>query len=168
MAAFKDEYSPQLVAALGHELQIAWAQFPLDRWQQTASDGLDELELLQRVDHLARALSACLPTRFDEAAAILLRLLDHDEFDGWMMLPVGYYVADAGINEPDIALPLLAALTPRFSSEGPIRPFIERHPDTTYRYLHEWTQDPDEHVRRLVSEGTRPRLPWAPQLRLLP
>ena len=165
MAAFKDEYSPQLVAALGHELQIAWAQFPMDRWQQTATDGLDELELLQRVDHLARALGACLPTRFDEAAAILFRLLDHDEFDGWMMLPVGYYVADAGIDEPDIALPLLAALTPRFSSEGPIRPFIERHPVTTYRYLRRWTQDPDEHVRRLVSEGTRPRLPWAPQLR---
>jgi 3-methyladenine DNA glycosylase AlkC len=84
-----------------------------------------------------------------------------------MMLPCGYYVADAGIDEPDDALPLLAALSPRFSSDGPIRPFIERRPVVTYRYLHEWVQHPDEHVRRLVSEGSRPRLPWAPQLKEL-
>ena len=74
-------------------------------------------------------------------------------------------MADYGLEDPDTALPLLAALSPRFSSEGPIRPFIEQHPTLTYRYLHEWVRHPDEHVRRLVSEGTRPRLPWAPQLR---
>lgn len=84
-----------------------------------------------------------------------------------MMLPCGYFVAKAGIDEPESALPVLAALTPRFSSEGPIRPFIEAHPEVTFRYLHEWVHHPDEHVRRLVSEGTRPRLPWAPQLKRL-
>jgi 3-methyladenine DNA glycosylase AlkC len=84
-----------------------------------------------------------------------------------MMLPCGNFVARSGIGMPHIALPLLAGLTPRWSSEGPLRPFIERHPSVTYEYLHRWTADPDEHVRRLVSEGTRPRLPWARQLRTL-
>lgn len=75
------------------------------------------------------------------------------------------YVARAGIDRPDVALPLLAGLTPRWSSERPIRPFIERHPALAYEHLRCWVSDPDEHVRRLVTEGTRRRLPGAPRLR---
>jgi hypothetical protein len=75
-----------------------------------------------------------------------------------MTLPCGSYVARAGIDRPEVALPLLAGLTPRWSSESPILPFIERHPDVTYAHLRRWVSDPDEHVGRLVSEGTRPRL----------
>ena len=56
-------------------------------------------------------------------------------------------------------------LTQRFTAEFSIRPFIEQHPDATLARLRKWTADPSEHVRRLVSEGTRPRLPWAPRLR---
>ena len=164
MPAFKDEFSPQLIDALGRELVAAWDEFPVQTWTRLANEGLEELELLERVNHLAVTLRACLPDAFETAAPIIERLPDRDTFDGWMMLPVGYFVADAGIEHPHTALPLLAALTPRFSSEGPIRPFIERHPEPTYVYLERWTRDPDEHVRRLVSEGTRPRLPWAPQL----
>ena len=75
------------------------------------------------------------------------------------------FVARAGLDHPDLALPLLAGLTPRWSSEWPLRPFLETHPEVTYGYLERWVTDPDEHVRRLVSEGTRPRLPWASRLR---
>ena len=46
--------------------------------------------------------------------------------------------------------------------------FLEKHPEATLARLREWTRDPSPHVRRLVSEGTRPRLPWAPRLRALP
>ena len=56
-------------------------------------------------------------------------------------------------------------LTQRFTAEFSIRPFIERHPEATLARLAQWTQDPSPHVRRLVSEGTRPRLPWASRLR---
>jgi len=59
------------------------------------------------------------------------------------------------------------ALTQRFTAEFSIRPFIQRDQARTLARLREWTSDPSEHVRRLVSEGTRPRLPWAPRLRAL-
>jgi len=167
MAAFKDEFSPTTVADLGAEIAAAWPQFPIERWQQTAGVGLEPLELYERVAHIAEALAKCLPDDFHEAATILHRSLDSPKLTGWIALPCGQFVANVGIDEPTTALPLLAALTPRFSSEAPIRPFIERHTELTFRYLNEWTTDPDEHVRRLVSEGTRPRLPWAPQLRFL-
>ena len=57
------------------------------------------------------------------------------------------------------------ALTQRFTAEFSIRPFLQAHPEATLARLRQWAFDPSPHVRRLVSEGTRPRLPWAPRLR---
>jgi 3-methyladenine DNA glycosylase AlkC len=165
VADVKDEFSPGLVAALATELHRAWPDFPVRRFAREARTGLDPLALMQRVRHIAAALAEALPTDFVAAAAVLERALDSPSLTGWMTLPCGVYVAEYGADLPDVALPLLARLSPRFSSEGPIRPFIERHPDVTFAYLNRWASDPDEHVRRLVSEGTRPRLPWAGQLR---
>ncbi|HIK14188.1 MAG TPA: DNA alkylation repair protein [Leptolyngbyaceae cyanobacterium M33_DOE_097] len=56
-------------------------------------------------------------------------------------------------------------LTQRFTAEFSIRPFLERYPAATLARLQQWASDPSPHVRRLVSEGTRPRLPWASRLR---
>jgi 3-methyladenine DNA glycosylase AlkC len=165
MADFKDEFSPDSVAALASELRDAWPGFPVCEFTTEVSAGLGPLALMQRVRHIASALGQALPASFADAAQVLDRAVASASFDGWMTLPCGYYVASYGIDEPHIALPVLARLTPRFSSEGPVRPFIERHPDVTFDYLRQWARDPDEHVRRLVSEGTRPRLPWASQLR---
>lgn len=165
MAAFKDEISPALARALAAELRRAWPAFPTRRFTRGLAEALDPLELLARVDLLAERLARVLPESISEAAAVLWQALESPTFTGWMTLPCGTFVARQGIDAPDVALPLLAGLTPRWSSEAPIRPFIERHPDTTYDYLRRWCSDDDEHVRRLVSEGTRPRLPWAPLLR---
>lgn len=165
MPPFKDELGPAAGRRLADELAAARPGF--DRCHLTAGleDALAPLELLARAEHLAGRLAAALPRPFPEAAAVLWRALDSPSFTGWMTMPCGIFVAKEGLDHPESALPLLAGLTPRWSSEGPVRPFIERHPDLTYEHLHRWTADPDEHVRRLVSEGTRPRLPWAPLLR---
>jgi 3-methyladenine DNA glycosylase AlkC len=167
VADVKDEFSPGLVAVLAAELHRAWPAFPTKRFEADAATGLAPLALMQRVRHIAAALAGALPADFIKAASVVDRAIDSPTFTGWMTLPCGYWVAQHGIDEPQVALPLLARLSPRFSSEGPIRPFIEAHPDIAYSYLDRWTRDPDEHVRRLVSEGTRPRLPWASQLRSL-
>jgi 3-methyladenine DNA glycosylase AlkC len=167
MPPFKDELGPAAGTRLARELEAAWPAFPTRRFVRGLAAALEPLELLARADHLATRLAGALPTDFSEAAGVLWRALDAPTFDGWMVLPCGTYVAAAGIDEPGVALPLLAGLTPRWTSEAPIRPFIERHPETTYEHLRRWCTDDDEHVRRLVSEGTRPRLPWARVLRSL-
>jgi 3-methyladenine DNA glycosylase AlkC len=165
VADVKDEISPEAVAGLADELVQAWPAFPREPFLADLPEALAPLELMQRVRLVAARLGDALPRQFPEAAGVLWAALERESFTGWITLPVGTYVAAAGLDEPDSALPLLAGLTPRFSSEGPIRPFLVAHPAVTFRYLHEWVDDPDEHVRRLVSEGTRPRLPWAPVLR---
>ncbi len=165
MPDLKDEFSPELVRALAGQLSRAWPGFPDKAFVRQSLQGLADLALLQRVHHISIAMAQALPADFAAAAALLDTAVDSPALTGWMTLPCGYYVAERGLSDPEVALPLLARLTPRLSSEGPIRPFIERYPELTLTYLHRWAKDPDEHVRRLVSEGTRPRLPWAPQLR---
>jgi 3-methyladenine DNA glycosylase AlkC len=83
----------------------------------------------------------------------------------FLFLPHTQFVATYGLAHFDVSMRALHALTQRFTAEFSIRPFLEQHPEATLRQLRLWTTDPSAHVRRLVSEGTRPRLPWAPRLR---
>ncbi len=164
MADFKDELSPDLVRRLSREITGAWAGFDQARFVRLASDGLDALELKARMDWIARALSATMPVSAEEADRVLRGVLGNGGLHGWASMPVNAYVSVSMLDRPDVALPLLAVLTPQYTAEFAIRPFIEAHYNLTMEYLRAWTTDPNEHVRRLVSEGTRPRLPWAGQL----
>jgi 3-methyladenine DNA glycosylase AlkC len=76
-------------------------------------------------------------------------------------LPHVLFVAEHGLHHFDVSMRAQYELTKRFSAESSIRPYIARYPDRTLALLRRWTRDPNAHVRRLVSEGTRLRLPWA-------
>lgn len=179
--AFKHRIGAQVVRDMAHHLQRAWPAFDARRFQALALDGLDSLELKARAMQLADALEATLPTDFDTAAAVLEASLgppgEGDALDslrttdaglaGWPLWPIGEYVARRGLATPGRALRTLHALTQRSSAEFAIRPFIATHPAATLATLAAWTADPSAHVRRLVSEGSRPRLPWGLQLKAL-
>jgi 3-methyladenine DNA glycosylase AlkC len=79
--------------------------------------------------------------------------------------PHMFFVARYGLGDFEDAMRFQYELTKRSTAEGSIRAFIEDYPERAYERLLEWTSDPNMHVRRLVSEGTRPRLPWASRLR---
>ena len=82
--------------------------------------------------------SATLPRHFDDAGGVLWRALESPDVHGVDDAAVRQVRGPGGIDDPDVALPLLAGLTPRWSSEAPIRPFIERHPELTYEHLRRW------------------------------
>ena len=71
------------------------------------------------------------------------------------------FVAERGLDHFDLSMRAQYELTKRFSAESSIRPYIARYPERTFAVLRAWTRDENPHVRRLVSEGTRLRLPWA-------
>jgi 3-methyladenine DNA glycosylase AlkC len=83
----------------------------------------------------------------------------------FLYLPHVVYVAERGLGHFEASMSAQHAITQRFTCEQSIRAFIDAEPERTLARLVEWTRDPSLHVRRLVSEGTRPRLPWAPRLR---
>jgi 3-methyladenine DNA glycosylase AlkC len=101
---------------------------------------------------------------------VLLRSLgpEHaaDELVGVGMAPFFYlphvlFVAQHGLGHFELSMRAQYELTRRFSAEGSIRPYIAAEPERTFAVLRGWARDENAHVRRLVSEGTRLRLPWA-------
>jgi 3-methyladenine DNA glycosylase AlkC len=170
----KDSFGPDVPRRLGQMLAAVHDGFPADAFVADALEGYDELELTPRARRIAAALSRHLPADFDRSAAIVEASLgppiDGDELTGlgmapFLYLPYVFWVAAEGIGHWERAMALQHELTQRMSCEFSIRAFIDAEPARTLARLREWTLDPSPHVRRLVSEGTRPRLPWAPRLR---
>ena len=79
-------------------------------------------------------------------------------------LPHTTFVAEFGLKHYEASMNALHVLTKRFTSEFAIRPFLNRYENESLHTLAIWVLDDDARVRRLVSEGTRPRLPWAARL----
>jgi len=165
--AFKHKINARGVAALGAALSRAHRGFDARRFARAAERGLGPLELKARVQHVATAIVRELPDDPVRALGILERagrVLTLDEADrvtaGFVAWPLIDAVPLVGMAHPERALAALLALTPLFSAEFAIRPFLREHQALTLRTLSRACRSEDEHVRRLVSEGTRPRLPW--------
>lgn len=176
---FKNLINREGVAAMRHHLARAWPAFDGERFEARALAGLESLELKARAQHLCTALEGTLPDDFDDAARVIEASLlpvrgdealgemrTHDRgLAGWPLWPMTEFVARRGLDSPERALRCLHALTQRFTAEWAVRPFIVAHPALTFATLARWTTDPSPHVRRLASEGSRPRLPWGLQLK---
>jgi 3-methyladenine DNA glycosylase AlkC len=176
---FKNLINRSTVLDASRHLRRAWPAFDSRRFEALALDGLESLEFKARAQHLCTALEATLPDDFDAAAGVLEATLAPARLDedlgslqtgddglaGWVVWPLSEFVARRGLAHPQRALATLRELTQRFTAEWAIRPLIERHPELAFATLHEWSRDPSPHVRRLVSEGSRPRLPWGLQLK---
>jgi 3-methyladenine DNA glycosylase AlkC len=172
-APLKDSFGPDVAVRIAGMLADVHPTFPTDAFLRDALDGYDDLELTPRARQIATAMGAHLPQDFEEAAAIVVASLgppiDGDELTGvgmepFVYLPHVFWVAERGLDQWETSMAAQYQLTQRFSCEYSIRAFIDREPARTLARLREWAGDPNPHVRRLVSEGTRPRLPWAPRL----
>ena len=130
---------------------------------------LDGLKLMQRADRIADALAVELPpaTALDALVAALGPPLTATAGNGlapFFYLPWSAFIARHGGGNLPAALSACRELTRRFTAEFAIRPLLIARQDAVLTMLASWTGDPDQHVRRLVSEGTRPRLPWGIRL----
>lgn len=166
-------FSPALVRRLARDIARVHPSFPTRTFVAQACAGLDALELLDRGKHIARALAAHLPPAYPAAVEVVIRSLgpEHasDELIGAGMAPFFYlphtiFVAEHGLDHFEPSMQAQYELTKRFSAEASIRPYIARYPEATFARLQTWAADPNPHVRRLASEGTRLRLPWAPRV----
>lgn len=173
---FKNLFNHAVIGEMAGYIGEAWTEFDSQGFVAAAGKDLESLELKQRSDQICKALEQFLPPDFDQAGKVLLTTLNADTqqafarketspgLSGFAVMPMTYYVGRNGLSHFDLAMTLFRELTRRFSSEFGIRYFLLAEPERTLARLKEWTRDDDQHVRRLVSEGTRPRLPWAMQL----
>ncbi|GGL05768.1 DNA alkylation repair protein [Planomonospora parontospora] len=163
----KEMINPASAGVLADGVTAVWAAFPRDRFVAEASAGLDGLELKDRVRHVARALGAALPSGFPRAAEILRESAVRVRLDMWSGWPATEYIAARGHEHLGEAMTALAALTPYATGEFAVRPYLDRHRDDAMKIMYGWAESDDEHLRRLASEGSRPRLPWGSRVRWL-
>ena len=171
-SALADVISPRLVGLIAESLAPHLSGFNRAAFIRQANRGLSDLSLTQRGAHIARAMRVQASDDPSAALAALVAslgppLTDTEGFGlkKFFYLPHSAFIASLAddANHAD-GLAACYALTQRFTSEWCVRPYLVAKPKPTLTALRKWTQDPNPHVRRLVSEGTRPRLPWGTRL----
>lgn len=132
--------------------------------------GLEELELKARVVHITEALHQVLPASFPEAVALVEQGVDGPRsdtdslVDDWGCWVLCTFVERYGLAHPQRALDAMERLTSHFSCEFALRPYFQADPGGVTARVERWARSDDPHLRRLASEGTRPRLPWGIRL----
>jgi 3-methyladenine DNA glycosylase AlkC len=168
----KNRYGPEIPRQIAQMVAGVHPAFPAEVFLHDASQGYEPLDLMARARHMSTVLRRHLPQDYSQAAEILIAslgpVLERTEGMGmapFVYLPHVFFVADYGLEHFELSMRAQHALTQRFTAEFSLRPYLVQHREATLKKLEVWTQDSSKHVRRLVSEGTRPRLPWAPRLR---
>ena len=164
--ALKEIFNRERLRHFARETEAVWPGFDHRRFMRLATAGLDELGIMQRMRQAAVSLHETLPADFPEALPILKRLAPRIGHS-FAAITLSEYVALYGRKHFDLSLDALKFFTRFGSSEFAVRHFLVADFDRTIAVMRRWAEEDDEHVRRLASEGSRPRLPWSFQLRNL-
>lgn len=169
--AFKHHIGPALVHRLAAATKQAWPAFNVKAFERAVLPKLVPLELKARVDLVARAWAERLPPEYPEALAVMLATmgppLTQDTqvaqglFYHWIH---AHFVQCFGLQHPELSLNAMVQITQRSTAEFCVRPFFQAYPRQTLTFLKRLRTHESPHVRRWVSEGSRPRLPWGLRL----
>ena len=164
-------FDKDLAIMLSEKIKQVEPNFNQNQFVLNIDKKTKKLELKDRIEVIADELHDGLGKDFKQAIAILMDILgaENQEETGmftefyWLM-PIAKYVEKYGLSNFEESMNALEEITKRNTSEYAIRPFIEEHFDKTMQQLAKWSKNKNSHVRRLSSEGPRPRLPWAKKL----
>lgn len=163
--AFKDIYTEEFLRDFSDKVSSVYGNFQGEEFTATVlADSWEDLALRGRMLRIVDVLGRLLPSDYEEALEILYRLADDCEGFPYLFFPD--FVSTFGLQEKywDISMRALECFTKHSSSEFAIRPFILKDTERSMKYLLKWSTSSNEHVRRLSSEGCRPRLPWSMDL----
>lgn len=164
----KNHVDGDVVDELALRFAAADEAFDADGFVAATVPHLDGLELKARIELIARRLHAALGGDDTAAIAATVAVARADPpIEGWAAWPLATVIELFGSSHPDASLAAMEHVTKRMSCEFAVRPFLRDHFDVTYAQLEVYTTHDDERVRRLPSEGTRPRLPWGMRVQRL-
>lgn len=156
----KHRYSKAYIETLARAVKKVAPRFDAPAFTRAVlGGGWKDLELKQRMQRIAATLHAFVPGDYRAQLAVLLQVAPH--FGGFEAMVFPDFVEQFGLDDFDASVAALETFTPYSSSEFAVRPFIVRYGDRFLAEVARWARHPNEHVRRLASEGIRPRLPWA-------
>ncbi|WP_409301551.1 DNA alkylation repair protein [Pseudomonas sp. KCJK8993] len=164
--ALKEIFNQQRLMHIADAMREVYPAFDHPGFLKRASQGLAELSVMQRLARVSDSLHQVLPGPYEHSLELLYALAPRlDSRFVCMFLP--HFVASHGAHDFARSMAALKFFTGFGSSEFAVRPFLVNQQAATLEHMYDWSHDPDEHVRRLASEGSRPRLPWSFRLERL-
>jgi 3-methyladenine DNA glycosylase AlkC len=161
-------FNPELIAGFARAIQAAYPVFDREAFQSAVLDaGWEGRALMARLRHVTVCLRHYLPDDYRAALDALLRAAPALPGEGFITMVPSDFVAVYGLDDPDASIPALELFTQASSAEFAVRPFIVRYPERMMAQMLAWAGHEHPGVRRLASEGCRPRLPWGIRLQAL-
>ncbi|MGB0430116.1 MAG: DNA alkylation repair protein [Bacteroidia bacterium] len=173
MEPFKNVFNPKFFASFCKELKAVYPAFDeVGFTNQIFDDKWESRELKQRMRHTTLVLHDFLTQEYVKDLEILVKVAEQaistvNTTEGLAYLFIPDYLEIYGIEHIEISLNAMKTITQLSSCEFAIRPFIIQYPNEVIPVLYEWARDENEHIRRLASEGSRPRLPWGQAIKAL-
>jgi 3-methyladenine DNA glycosylase AlkC len=158
--ALKEMFNAARFRAIAKEVTALYPRFDTNSFLARSLAGLDHLTLTQRLRRMTACLRTTLPPNYRRALGILNRLAPRID-RGFTTLFLPDFVGLYGLDDFETSMEALRYFTTFGSSEFAVREFLRRDLARTLTVMETWSRDPDEDVRRLASEGCRPRLPWS-------
>jgi 3-methyladenine DNA glycosylase AlkC len=163
----------ELAKLLSDKIIKIYPDFNKESFCKNINSKIDSLELKDRIEVFTDEFHISLKNNYPENISILITILgdENEEETGmfkefyWVM-PIAKYVEKYGLDNFEISLRAIEEITKRNTGEYTIRPFLEKFTSKTFKQMLIWSKDDNKHVRRLASEGIRPRLPWAKKLQI--
>lgn len=175
MEPYKNMFNKNSLKTISSEIKQVYKPFDYKSFEKNCLKELDKLELKNRVRLISSELKKHLTNNYKRDVKILVAVLADEEkhedqqwsgldvkgINGFFVWPLAHYIEEYGVHDLDTSMKALYEMTKRFTAEFAIRPYLEKYGEDVYsKYLNKWVKDKSRHVRRLVSEGTRPNLPW--------
>ena len=169
----------EAVTQLAQNIHFVHPSFQASLFVDETLQNIEALGLKERSAHIAMSLKTFLPNVYSEALEILLKSLtpplkatEGNGLAGLFYMPHCRFIEEFGgdlsynnnVDPFDVSMSAQYKLTTRFTCEYSVRPFLAKDESRTLQLFYQWMNDENPHVRRLCSEGTRPRLPWAKKL----
>ncbi|PKB15854.1 DNA alkylation repair protein [Flavobacterium sp. 5] len=156
----KEMFNKKFYEHLATQFNKADAGFDTKQFVEAVTNGLESRSLNERLRFTTITLKNHLPADFKEAVQLLNTVIPNTA-KGYTSLIFPDYVGQYGVHDFETSMEALTYYTQFGSSEFAIREFLKHDFDKTLEMMKLWAESPNHHIRRLASEGCRPRLPWA-------
>ena len=163
MEPLKNCYNDTFFEKLTQLIKQQDSPFNADEFKHDIYHGdWDDYELKQRMRHITQCLNTHLSGGYEQKLNTLKPVSVH--FNSYDAMFFSDFVEQFGLDHFDLSIQAMHHFTQYCTAEFAVRPFIEHYPEKMMNQMMQWTQSDNHHVRRLASEGCRPRLPWASAL----
>ena len=166
-----EQFGKSLAILLSEKIESVHSQFDSKSFIKVVEKGVIDKSYTERIVFIANQLFEHLPSNFEKAIKILCSILGEENpnetgmfTEYWWVMPIGKYVELYGLDNYETSIKAIEEITKRNTGEYAIRPFIRKYPEKCLKQMKSWAKSENFHLRRLASEGLRPKLPWSPKL----